>query len=270
MTRLHEEAPPPGALMVKFVSPSVAEKARPPRRQGKVQAKETDLRAVAAMGSCDEARALAAHGDLDEGLVELLARRAEPEIARALAHNVRARLGRKILRGLMERGRDDAVLARALLQRDDLHLCHLRLFLQADAEERGHLIAIARRSRLATLPGRDGLPRPDARKRARLELCSLNHEPEEFRRALAHALACELSQARRIADDEGGEALALALAALGLPYEIDARILLTALPRTCASAAKFRCLMRIVESVKRRAAARMIRAIVGAPLLDAA
>src|SRR5208282_2274008 len=93
--------------------------------------------AIAANGSCEQACAVARRSVLDERLIEVLAQRTEPEVAYALARNGQARLGRKILRELMERGREDPVLARALLRREDLHLCHLRLFLKADAEERG-------------------------------------------------------------------------------------------------------------------------------------
>ncbi len=220
---------------------------------------------IAAAGSCDQACGLARRSVLDERLLDLLADRPEAEVAHALANNPHARLGRKVLRKLMERGRRDPVLARTLLRRDDLHLCHLRLFLHADAEERGHLIAVARRSGLATIRRGETNPRPGAAKLARLENCALERRHEAFRQALADALSCELSMARRIADDEGGEALALALIAIGLPCENASRIFLDACPEIRASRLKFRAIMRIIESVPRRAAARMIRVIIGEP-----
>ncbi len=224
-----------------------------------------ELYTIANDGSCEQACAVARRGALDEKLIDVLAHRAEPEVTYALARNVQARLGRKILRDLMERGRNDPILARALLRREDLHLCHLRLFLQADMEERGHLIAVARHSGLATIRRGENYPEPGAAKLARLEHCARDKRPEAFRQALADALSCDLSMARRIADDEGGEALALALVAIGLPCENAARIFLDACPAIQASGPKFRALMRIVESVPSRAAARMIRVIIGEP-----
>ncbi len=226
---------------------------------------QSEFYAIAAGGSCEQACTVATRHALDEKLLNLLAHRAEPEVAYALAYNPHARLGRKILRCLMERGREDPVLARALLRRDDLHLCHLRLFLHADAEERGHLIAVARLSGLATIRRGESYPEPGAAKLSRLENCALDKRPEAFRQALADSLRCDLPMARRIADDKGGEALALALVAIGLSCENIARIFLAAYPDIRDSRPKFRAIMRIVESVPRRAAARMIRIIIGEP-----
>lgn len=224
---------------------------------------QAGLYAIAADGSCEQACAVAGSRALDEKLLEILVHRDEPEVACALASNPHVRLCRKVLRGLMERGRNDPVLARTVLRRDDLHLCHLRLFLHADAEERGHLIAVARHSRLARIRRGEANPQPGAAKLARLENCALERRPEAFRRALADALSWDLPTARRIADDKGGEALALALVAIGLSCETAARIFLAAYPEIQASRPKFRSIMRIIESVPRRAAAHMIRVIIG-------
>jgi uncharacterized protein (DUF2336 family) len=225
------------------------------------------LTAAAAGGPVDEACALAESGDLDEKVVEALARRPESKVAYALANNVRANLGRKALRVLMERGREDARLAQALLRREDLHLCHFRLFLQASEEERAHLIAVARLSHLDTTRGAEAYPEPNAEKVARLEQAALDGDRAAFEQAFAEALSCGLVMARRIARDKGGEALALALAALGLDYERAAQIFFSRLPEL-ASDQKIRALMRIVSSVPRLTAARLVRLIVGYPDAD--
>lgn len=234
-----------------------------PRNPSPPSGERGESYAIAIDGPCDQARAVAQRGALDERLADALAHRAEREVAYALANNGEAQLGRKVLRRLMERAQDDPVLARALLRREDLHLCHLRLFLNADTEQRGHLIAIARRSRLAT--SRHGLQyvEPDLGKLARIEHHALNNDSEAFMQALAEALFCDLSMARRITEDSSGEAMALALVAIGLSHEKIARMSLAAYPEICASRPKFRAMMRIVESVPRHAAMRMIHAIIG-------
>jgi uncharacterized protein (DUF2336 family) len=220
--------------------------------------------AIADLGPADQACALASRLDLDERLVAALAQRPERDVVHALARNSNARLGRKILRGLMERGRADPILARILLCREDLHLCHLRLFMQADAEERAHLIAIASRSSLARTRRNDSFPRPDAGQLARLELCALQRHSPAFHYTLAHLLSCDASMARRIAEDKGGEALALALVALRMPAENAARIFLTGFPEIGGARQKFCAIMRIVNGTPRRAATGMIRTIIEA------
>ncbi len=220
------------------------------------------LMATAAEGPVDEACALADRGDLDDKLIEVLARRPEGKVVYTLAYNAQAGLGRKILRVLMERGREDARLARALLRREDLHLCHFRLFMHATEEERAHLIAIARLSHLDTIRGAEAYPEPDADRVARVEHAALDGDRAAFEQALATAFSCDLSMAERIARDKGGEALALAFAALGLDYESAVRIFLSGLPDRDPSIQKIRALMRIIYSVPRLTAARLVRTIV--------
>jgi uncharacterized protein (DUF2336 family) len=234
------------------------------------QSDRDELSAIAANGSTDHACALAKRRDLDEKVIILLAHRPEREVLCALANNGRAMLGRKALRPLMERGRQDSNLARALLRRESLHLCHFRLFLQADSEERGHLIAVARHSRLDVVHGLYGIAEPDPAKLARLEHSALTGNRAAFDLALARALACDLSTANQVAADKGGEALALAFAALGLSNETAARIFLAGFPEICDTSRKFRTLMHIVESVPRRAASRLIHIIVATPATLAA
>lgn len=234
------------------------------------QSDRDDTSAIAAHGPVDQACALARRGDLDEKTIILLAHRPERDVLYALANNGRAMLGRKALRPMMERGREDPNLARALLRRESLHLCHFRLFLQADSEERGHLIAVARHSRLDAVHGLYGITEPDAAKLARLEHAALAGNRAAFDLTLARALSCDLSMANQVASDRGGEVLALAFAALGLPNENAARIFLAGFPEICDSGRKFRALMHIVESMPRRTAARLMHIIVATPATLAA
>ena len=128
--------------------------------------KQGEFYAIAATGDCGQACDLAKSHALDEGLLDALAHRAEPEVAYALAHNPHARLGRKVLRRLMERGRERRCPGSRPAQPRRSPLCHLRLFLQADAEERGHLIAVARAIPVLP-PSVAGSPIPSRRRQAR-------------------------------------------------------------------------------------------------------
>jgi hypothetical protein len=224
---------------------------------------EDNFAAVCAEGPVDQALAIANRGNLDDSAIAILASRPEAAIAHALAVNNRVRINRPILRALIERGRDDPKLAQFLLRRDDLHLCHLRLFLHADAEQRGHLIAITCRSRLGRLCRDDLCHGFDAGKLARFELAALNRDVEAFRKLLAHALSCDPRMAARIAEDKGGEAMALVMVALGLPAENAARILQSGFPDICKSKPSFRALIGIVGRVSRPAAVHILRAIAG-------
>jgi uncharacterized protein (DUF2336 family) len=229
-----------------------------------------ELAALAAKGPAAQALALANRDDLDETLIAALADRPEPQIVHALAANNRARIGRPILRALIERGRGDPKLAQFLLRREDLHLCHLRLFLQADAEQRGHLIAITCRSRLGRHCGATLCQGFDPGKLAQLERAALNRDMETFRRLLAHALICDLPAAIRIAEDKSGEALALALVALGLPAENAARLLQYGFPDICKAKPNFRALIGIVGRVSRSAATNILHAVVHEARVSAA
>jgi hypothetical protein len=114
------------------------------------------------------------------------------------------------------------------------------------------------------------VPAPDAGKLARLEQAAAHGDRPAFARALAHALGCEPIIAQNIAQDRGGEALALAFVAMGLSIEATARIFLEGFADISLTGEKFRPLMRIVESMRRRTAARLIRTIIDEPVEAAA
>lgn len=82
---------------------------------------------------------------------------------------------------------------------------------------------------------------------------------------LAERLHCDQILARRIVDDEEGEALAIAFVAIGLPKEAAARILLGAFPRIAELPEAFDHVMRLARTVPRRVALRMIDAMAGPP-----
>lgn len=231
-------------------------------RAGDFVERQEERAEIAQNGPVFQALVLANSDGLDENLIDILARRPEPAISYALAANNRLRINRKVLRALIERGRDDRKLAQFLLRREDLHLCHLRLFLHADSEQRRHLIAITCRSRLGRLWRGELCHCFDAGKLARLELAALNRDVEAFKTMLAHALSCDLTTASRIAEDKGGEALALVMVALGLSVETIARVLQFGFPDICMAKPAFRSLIGIVGRVPRPAAIHIAYALI--------
>ncbi|MCI4680541.1 DUF2336 domain-containing protein [Rhodoblastus acidophilus] len=224
-----------------------------------------DLRQIASSGACDQACAVAGRGDLDREIVRILAARPEREVLRALAANPKAPLWPEDIRLLAARGRDDSALARALLDRGDPTLDCLPLYLCADARERTRLLALALDANLIHA----GRPEPsaalDAETAGRIEASAIRQKRASFALAMAELLKCDAMTARRIVDDEIGDALAIAFVAIGLPADVAARILLVAFPKIALSPESFDREMRLIKTVPRRVALRMIEAMAGAP-----
>src|SRR5208282_5268627 len=84
-----------------------------------------------------------------------------------------------------------------------------------------------------------------------------------FALALAEILVCDHLCARKIVDDENGDALTLALISIGLPKEIAARIFLCAFPRVALSTEIFERNIGLFARLPRRGATRIVAAITG-------
>jgi uncharacterized protein (DUF2336 family) len=223
----------------------------------------SELRQAAASGACDHACAIAGRDDLDRELTKILSQRPEREVARALAANASAPLAIEDQRQLCARGRDDAVLARALLDRGEPTLDCLPLYLAANAAEREKLIGLLRAAGLPLTGRADDLPPLDVESSTRLEACALRQKRSIFALALAEALGCDHLRARKIVEDESGDALTLAFIAIGLPREIGARIFLVAFPKVALSVEAFERDMALYARLPRREAARIVAAITG-------
>lgn len=227
---------------------------------------QLELRRIAAVGPCDQAAAIAGRGGLDSDLSALLCRRPEREIALALAANAEALLAADDLRWLVERGRQDPALARALLDRGETTIDYLPLYLAAKAMERARLMRAARQASFADA-GQAG--RMEAALLApelcqRLEAAALRLKRAAFAWTLAELLGCDARCGQRIVEDESGDALSLAFIALGAPREICARIFLVAFPRVALSREIFERNLALIASLPRRDAIRVIAAIAGA------
>jgi uncharacterized protein (DUF2336 family) len=222
-----------------------------------------DLLQTAAAGACDQACVVAGRADLDREIVRALAARPEREILRALAANRGAQLGPEVWRLLAARGRSDHELARALLGRGEPTLDGLPLFLAADAQERALLLALALEANL----GHAGRPEPatplDAETAERVEAAANRRNRASIARILAERLFCDLLAARRLVDDEEGDALALAFVAVGVAPDAAARILLAAFPAIALSPEASERVMRLIRTIPRRVALRMVEAMAG-------
>jgi uncharacterized protein (DUF2336 family) len=223
----------------------------------------SDLRQAAASGACDHACAIAGRDDLDREITKILSQRPEREVARALAANASAPLAVENLRQLCARGRDDAVLARSLLDRGEPTLDCLPLYLAADPAQREKLIGLVRAAGLQHAGRPDDLAPLDDEAAARLEACALLRKRSSFARALAEILGCDHWRARKIVEDEGGDALTLAFIAIGLPQESGARILLVAFPKVALSVEAFKRVMALYARLPRREAARIVADFTG-------
>jgi hypothetical protein len=222
-----------------------------------------DLRQIAASGGFEQACAIARRSDLDREIAKILAGRPEREVARALAGNTLAPLAADDLRLMCARGREDSALAQALLSRGDVTLDHLPLYLSASPEQRGKLIGLVRAAGLAQTGRGDAAAPLDDEACARLEAGALRQKRSSFALTLAEIMGCDPLSARKIVDEESGEALTLAFISIGLPEEVGARIFLIAFPKVALSAEIFGRNIALYKSLRRRDAARIVAAITG-------
>jgi hypothetical protein len=208
------------------------------------------------------ARAVARRADLDRELIDLLLLRTEPAPLRALAANPYVHLDVSARRVLALAARDDATLARILLDRDDPAIDAEPLFLAATRAERSALILAACRRALAT--GHAETAPVDRDFVSWFEGAAVRRDREAMAAMLAEALDCRKERVRAILSDEQGEALALALSALGYDAETAARIFLCAEAPIAHDADRVRALMTLVRSTPQRAAQQIVSAITGA------
>ncbi len=220
------------------------------------------LTAAATWGDLDVARAIAARSTLPAAVVTALAERPEAEIANILAGNTGAFLDRTTVQKLARRARGDAGLAQVLAGRacDPLDLAPL--FPLVDADTRADIIEATLRSELGRRQwGRlDGTTAADLERMDRLMRAG---DRDGFETALCAALNVDGGRLLPLIADEGGEVLALALAAAGMSPELAARIFILGDPRIGRSVDKVRALTQIVETVSAHAARRLIDAMMG-------
>lgn len=222
----------------------------------------SEMLVAAEHGDAALAAALARRRDLDRDAVAALASRGEREVLRGLAGNLAAHLDAASRRALTLAARDDLTLARMLLDRDDVEIDPEPLFLAATRLERMAIILDACRKALAG--GYMETRRADPEFVERLESAARRKDRDAMAGLLAEAFDCRKDRARGLLSDAHGEALALALAALGVDAETATRIFLCAGASISHDVDRVRSLLALLRSTPQRAAAHIVAAVTGA------
>lgn len=175
-------------------------------------------------GDAVEAAAIATRNEIDRTIVAALAQRLEPEVLHALAANRGAALDRGALIALTQRARVDIELGRLLLARDEPTVDRMALFLSADAATRRAILLDAMREALAT-SGAGDLSLAFDRLRLEAVAAADSGDIARFSSIIARALRLSRAAIDRLVEDDGGEALGLVFAAMGLvATESDRRV----------------------------------------------
>jgi uncharacterized protein (DUF2336 family) len=211
------------------------------------------------------AAAVAARADLDPELARLLLNRDDPLIDVTLAANTAAAFPRDVIDELLARSREEGALAAALLSRTDLAGAD-RAVRYLDADKAGRRAIIEEAERHAALTGRH-LPNKAAPDDVivPLEKAAMAGDQQAFRAILALALGVTPQKADRLLTDRSGEALALALVALGIPDDVSTRIFMFRDPLIGHSTERCFALVNLSRRVSQRAAERIIGAVLGLP-----
>jgi hypothetical protein len=186
----------------------------------------------------------------------------------ALASNPLERLRSEDIVPLVARARlafdtiGDGRLAHAILSGNPTRLEMAPLFMAATSDQRWALMLAAQRAELgrrnpvafATV-GREAI--------ARLEYAAIAGSSEQFQDLLARAVGAPVDLAARIAADPTGEALVMALVAIGAPNDVCVRVLTASDMRERGRFPRIHALSRLSGSASPLAARRILAAIVG-------
>ncbi|MGJ0509825.1 MAG: DUF2336 domain-containing protein [Methylocystis sp.] len=219
------------------------------------------LMAAARGGDPSAACAVARRKDLDGEIVAQLLRRGESEVMKALAENPNAQRDDASRRAIIEAARDDLAFARMLLDRDDFGAADEALFLAGRRQERGNMILNACRRALAAGGGQSVPADPELA--AQLEAAAIRRDRDAMAATLARAFNCRKSRARAIVDDQSGEAMAMALSALGVHPDAATRIFLCADASISHDTATVRGLVDLTRITPQGAATEIISAVTG-------
>jgi hypothetical protein len=222
----------------------------------------------ACLSAADDAGAPASVDPADHDDVEATLRRGGLDALIGLADDRTARLKSDQIEALVARARalaeaGDIRLARALLARGPVRLQHAPLFLEADAEQRLSVLLAVQRAELGRKSGPSRELDPALAEP--LEFAAIAGRRAEFANALALALGVSPALAARIGADPGGEALVVALAALGAPRDLGVRILTARdMSESAGAFPRLHALARLAGQLSAPAARRLIGALAGA------
>ncbi|WP_131194264.1 DUF2336 domain-containing protein [Lichenihabitans psoromatis] len=220
------------------------------------------LTAAATWGTTDVAAGVAGRRALTSRTIAALAERPEAVVLCRLAANRSVTLDRAVFQHLVRRAKadPDSALGQLLALRESDPIDLAPLFSIVDTDRRHAIIEAARRLDLGKRQwGRlDGTTAASLAHMDRLVMCG---ERDAFESSLSRALGIEGTSLLTLMHEEGGEVLALALAAVGASPEMAARVFILGDPRIGRSVGKVRALTRIVEIVSPNAARRLIAAM---------
>lgn len=230
---------------------------------------ETDLISRAASGNAAVHRAIAARSQMPESVAGVLLRHADAATLKVLLARPDCPPDERVLELLSAREDMLRALAADLARRHALPAPLLfALFLDLDRTGRMEAIAAAEARALAEL-ARRGDPKllnvafkPAVL--AALVEAALSGGLAVFAARLAHALALPAETAARIVDDPGGEALVLALRALGTGDSESGRVLVRVLGQT-AALEHLRALLALHDRVTPRAAMMVMEGLHAGP-----
>ncbi|NDA47235.1 MAG: hypothetical protein EBY21_08175 [Alphaproteobacteria bacterium] len=210
---------------------------------------------LARMGTSKLVYCLAQRADLTPDTRGHLLQRPEGE---QIAHFLKA--PRKPVKAASSAPAQAAAPTSAQALQGESPLSHMPLFLEATISQRSDILLAAEREalRLANSPDARGLDI-----KACIELISLAkaRNLELFTQRLSQALACEIEQSQALIRD--GQALAMALLALGMPTNSCLEVFTYLQDVSGEVTVRMRGLEHILEHVSRRAARMIVRAILG-------
>jgi len=256
-TRLTGRPEAPAGLMARLAA-DVSEVAAGPIRSGALG--EATLLDLLRTGDVPKRRAVAARPDLSADIVLRLCTDLDESVLAALIANEAATLGDTHLRLLANRVLKAPELASALLRRADVPgRAAAPLFLHADAAGRAKILAalVAPEGRAAAAAPRS----PAAELRADVADVLVAHAKAGRREGIAAVLAEVMPLPRAMADrvlqDEGGEALVIALRALRLAETPTLTLLLLANPAIGCSVERVFALVKLSAELPNHAADHM-------------
>ncbi|MDQ0469714.1 DUF2336 domain-containing protein [Labrys wisconsinensis] len=220
-----------------------------------------DLWALTTDGGPVTDAAIARRVDLNGELVRLLVRKGYPLVADALASNPAAPIDRETIALLAAAAVEIPGLATRLATRRGVKAQWLApLFLDLDAQARAAVIEAFRgaphAARFATREAQIFAPQLvlDA-----VEAAAMSRRTGEVAATLQDLLDIGAETAERIVHDPSGEALALALTAIGMPGAQAERLLMFVNEEAGRSVLRLRALSLLMETVPRAAATRLMR-----------
>jgi uncharacterized protein (DUF2336 family) len=227
-----------------------------------------DLWTLAIDGGPMTCGAIARRRDLDLELTRFLARKAYPLVADALASNLAAPIDREVIASLAPSICEIPDLADRIASRRGIEPAWLApLFLVLPGPARASVVEAYRRhaSERRPLTRETQLAAPQL-VLALIETAALSRATEDLAIGLARILGIDGGDALKIVREPSGEALALALIAVGMPSDQAARVLMFTVRQFSESADGLRRLVQLMDTMPRSAATRIVRAF--APPLE--